>query len=171
MRILFLDIDGVLNSNDYYVQRQELIKAGTYNVEYPLSEFDPKCMKLLDEFCGEYDIKIVISSTWRLLKTIEDLQKIFNHFGHNFEIIDKTPDLRHDAVVRGNEILWWMKQNKELIQNYYDFNNYIILDDDSDMLLWQKDNFIKVDRFVGITPQTIFKMKKILHIFENNLNI
>lgn len=165
MRILFLDIDGVLNSNDFYVQRQELIKAGTYNVEYPLSEFDPKCMKLLDDFCGENDIKIVISSTWRHGKSVEELQKLFNHFGDNFEIIGKTPSLRHDAVVRGNEILWWMKQNEELIQNYYcDFNNYVILDDDSDMLLWQKDNFIKVDRFVGLTPQNIFEMKKILKI-------
>ena len=165
MRIIFLDIDGVLNNNVFYVDRQAQIKAGVYDVKYPLSEFDPKCMGLLDDFCGEFDVKIVITSTWRLGKSVEDLQKMFDHFGNNFEIIDKTPNLRHEAVLRGNEILFWIKENKELLGcSYYDYKDYVILDDDSDMLLWQKDNYIRVDRFVGITPDTIFNVKKILKL-------
>ncbi len=65
-------------------------------------------------------------------------------------------------TLRGNEILQWIKDNEEIVGPYYDFKKYVILDDDSDMLLWQKDNYINCDHWVGMTEKTVFKAKKIL---------
>lgn len=39
----------------------------------------------------------------------------------------------------------------------FEFSDYVIFDDDSDMLLWQKDNFIKIDDYCGLTPSAIYK--------------
>ena len=40
---------------------------------------------------------------------------------------------------------------------------YVILDDDNDMLLGQADNFILVNRYTGLTKRHINKMRKILN--------
>lgn len=42
-------------------------------------------------------------------------------------------------------------------------SKYVILDDDSDMLYWQRNNFILIDRFVGLTMGNVFQAKKILN--------
>ena len=64
---------------------------------------------------------------------------------------------------RGNEIHQWIDDNRESVGPYYQFTEYVILDDDSDMLYWQRNNFLLVDRFVGLTNGTVFQAKKILN--------
>lgn len=167
MRIIFLDIDGVLNHNTFYRERQKKIKDGTWDLVHPYSKLDPDCVNLLGEFCQEYDMSVVISSTWRASRDVKKFNEIFSNYKFPIPVIDITPSAHHKAWVRGNEIHWWMQENEEIIGcRYYQYRDYVILDDDSDMLYWQRNNFLKVDRFVGITPQTIFEMKKILRIFE-----
>jgi hypothetical protein len=168
MRILFLDIDGVLNHNTFYEDRQAKIKSGDWDIEYPKSELDPDCVRMIIEFCKDYDVKVVISSTWRNGRSIEKFNELFAEYGEGMEVIDRTPSYHTKGWVRGNEILWWMEDNEKLIGcRYHQYHDYVILDDDSDMLYWQRDNFILVDRFVGITPQTIFKMKQMLRIHDD----
>lgn len=152
MKILFLDFDGVLNHEQFYVKRHEADFKG-YG-EHPIREFDFNSVKVLNYIIEQTNAKVVISSTWRIGKSIEELQEILNSVGFKGEIIGKTPNLRSvgDFVYRGNEILKWIKDNEEMIgQPYHEFENYVILDDDSDMLYWQKDNFLLVDRWVGLT--------------------
>lgn len=145
MKIIFLDFDGVLNHEQFYSQRKE---HGVY-LGYPLSEIDPQSVQKLNNIIQATGAKVVISSTWRHGRKIEELQKILNYFGFIGEIIDITPDLgKYDFTVRGNEIWEWIKVN---ISDYFNYNQYVILDDDCDMLYYQKDNFIRVDRWVGIT--------------------
>ncbi|MDX1285926.1 MAG: HAD domain-containing protein [Draconibacterium sp.] len=167
MKIIFLDIDGVLNHEQFYINRQEQIFAGKWSITRPFSEIDPKCVNLLSEFCRKNDIKVVISSTWRASRDAEAFNEMFsNEFFEQpaFEVISTTPHLPRWSV-RGNEIRQWIEENENIIGcKYYDYYDYCILDDDGDMLLWQKENFLKVDRFVGITPQTIFEMKKIFRL-------
>lgn len=57
MKIIFLDIDGVLNSEVYYriVDRSKK----------DWSRFDPKAVELIKKLLNEFSAKIVISSTWR----------------------------------------------------------------------------------------------------------
>ena len=162
MKIIFLDIDGVLNHERYYVERQTKIINKEWKIPHPYGEIDPNCVKLLADLSKEYDIKTVVSSTWRLGRSVEELNEILNYHHKGIMVIDKTMSSHGDGWVRGNEILAWIDKNIEGFKTEY--TDYVILDDDSDMLLWQKDNFIKIDRFVGVTPQTIFQIKKILQI-------
>jgi hypothetical protein len=164
IKLLILDIDGVLNHEIFYNKRFDEMKNGTYKeLEYPLSEIDPISVQKISLICEKTNAKIIISSTWRYGRTIEELQKILEFFGFTGEIIDATPILHGDHIVRGNEILKWIKDNQDLVGKYWDYKNYVILDDDSDMLLWQKDNFILVDRYTGITDNDVEKAIEILN--------
>jgi hypothetical protein len=159
--ILFLDIDGVLNSQLLYERRK------SQPTEFPIIDLDPTNIKLLNKLIEETYAKVVISSSWRLGKSVEQLQSHLETAGFVGEIIGKTKDMRYgedsDSILRGNEILCWMKDHPaECGVPYYDYTRYVIFDDDSDMLYWQKDNFIKVDPYCGLTPNNIFHAKKIL---------
>jgi hypothetical protein len=162
MKIIFLDIDGVLNHEVFYKERYEKRKE-SITIDYPYSEIDPKCVSNLNDLCEETFAKVVISSTWRH-SGIDYCKDALEFHGFKGEIIDITPNLRGEDCLRGNEILKWTKDNEELIgERYYNFTNYVILDDDSDMLYWQRNNFILIDRYVGLTMGNIFQAKKILN--------
>lgn len=162
MKIIFLDFDGVLNHEVFYGKRME-IGIDKYPT-YPLSEIDPESVKNLNYIIEKTDAKVVVSSVWRHGRTIQELQNILDQLGFKGEIIDVTPDFRSDNCLRGNEILKWIKSNEELLgKSYADFENYVILDDDSDMLYWQRNNFIHVDRYVGLTITNTFVAIRILN--------
>jgi hypothetical protein len=162
MKIIFLDFDGVLNHEAFYNKRQEI---GIENYPpYPLCEIDPNSIRTLNFIIKETGAKVVVSSTWRHGRTIEELQHILNYHGFEGEIIDVTPSFRDENILRGNEILKWIKDNEKLIgKKYYDYETYVIFDDDTDMLYWQKDNFIHIDRWVGLTFGDAYNTIKILN--------
>jgi hypothetical protein len=160
MKIIFLDIDGVLNHEAFYKERYEKRNDGNA-IEHPYSEIDPKCVDNLNTLITDTNAKIVISSTWRHsgLSYCED---VLGYHGFMGEIIDITPS--SPTRFRGLEILDWVKSNEELIgEPHYNFTEYVILDDDSDMLYWQRNNFLLIDRFVGLTMGDVFRAKKILN--------
>lgn len=157
MKIIFLDIDGVLNHEAFYKERHE-IQCGW---EHPYSEIDPKAVNNLNTLCDETGAKIVISSTWRH-SGLEYCREVLERMGFTGEIIDITPS--SPTRFRGLEILDWVKSNEELIgDRYFNFTEYVILDDDSDMLYWQRNNFLLIDRFVGLTMGDVFRAKRILN--------
>jgi len=93
--------------------------------------------------CEEISAEVVVSSSWRSGKTIEELQEIFDYCGGTFKVISKT---EHLGFERGIEISKWLKDNIKPEThgcNYYDFHKYAIIDDDSDMLLNQRFNFFQ----------------------------
>lgn len=138
------------------------IKLG--GIDYPECEFCPKSIANLNVLIEETGAKVVISSTWRMGKTAAELQVILESVGFIGETIGCTPIYHDKQRIRGCEILGWIKDNKELIgSDYYNFTEYVILDDDSDMLYWQRNNFLLIDRFVGLTMGAVFQAKKILN--------
>ena len=155
MNIIFLDIDGVLNHELWYEKLHTTLSP--YNLSKLTKEekdIDKDKILLLNEFCEETKSKVVISSTWRIGRTIEELKEMFLRIGATFEIIDKTG--KCCSGIRGVEIYNWINKNpeKEI--------NYVIFDDDSDMLLWQRENFFWVDRYCGITSTILYKAKRFL---------
>lgn len=98
-----------------------------------------------------YDLKIVISSTWRLGLTIKHLRKLFKSRGFAYwdHIIGKTPNLRSEKLVRGDEIKNWLDNN--VVKGPYDF---VILDDDSDMSV-VKDHLIQTDSDRGLDYKNV----------------
>lgn len=178
MKIIFLDIDGVLNSNDSVIYFCE--KLGLPNP--PRDEygelFCPFASNLLNKLIKETDAKIVISSTWRLsgLVAMQEMWKFRNMEG---EVIDVTPYLPYIGNIdnwninrscpRGWEIENWLNQrgfryNKYPFDNEdkVDITNHVILDDDCDFMMYQKDNFIHVNNLYGFTKDDYNKAYEIL---------
>ena len=161
MKIIFLDIDGVLNHEAFYRERHQRVMNGE-KINHPYSEIDTKCVDNLNKLIEDTDAKVVISSTWRH-SGIDYCRDVLEYHGFKGEIIDITPNLRGQGCLRGNEILQWIRDNHALVGDYYNFTEYVILDDDSDMLYWQRNNFLLIDRFVGLTMGNVFHAKKILN--------
>ena len=174
MKIIFLDIDGVLNSEKWYQERFDInLKT------YPICEFDPLTIEQLNLLTDKTNAKIVISSTWRMGRTIDELKNIFKKVGIKGEIIGVTPYLTFNdgyGVERGNEIKrwidlncvrWWDKIFDEKEKNIT-LESYVILDDDPDMLLEQKDNFVRTSWRDGLTALHTRKAIKILNTTLNN---
>jgi hypothetical protein len=157
MRIIFLDIDGVLNSENWFRRRFKEVDKYTISADYPYYEFDPLLVKNLNKIIQETDAKVVVSSTWRIGRTKEELQEILNMVGFEGEIIGKTLHLggiKGYTIPRGCEIDYWLKGKKFQRINWdiekqkerldeSEVKNYVILDDDSDMLYNQREHFVK----------------------------
>lgn len=142
--IIFLDIDGVL------------APAGK---SLPRNTLDKDLVQNLNELLQETGAKVVISSTWRKTLDIAELEAIFKAHGFTGEIIGTTPILKEYYTVRGNEIYKWMKDRNIPTSDY---TNYLIIDDDSDMLFWQRNHFLNVDGFVGLNKSRCYIAKRML---------
>jgi hypothetical protein len=131
-KIIFLDIDGVLNV--YCQDRDE------YGCTFH-KHFEDNLKWIIEQT----NAKIVISSTWRT-NGLERLQNMWIVRSLAGEIIDITPPTSHivkigicefyDEVCRGHEIQQWLDENKYV-------GTYCIIDDDNDMLESHKNNFVK----------------------------
>ena len=173
--IVFLDIDGVFNCQLFYSSkqfqnykeakkklRQDVKAKRIERLDYYASQICKERVQWFNKLCEEVNAVVVISSTWRQNKTIEELQEIMDYCGGTFKIIDKTP---YTGYERGTEISKWLQDNIKPEThgcNYYDFHRYVIIDDDSDMLLNQRFNFFQTDSYSGLTPNTCYKIKRFL---------
>jgi hypothetical protein len=184
MKVIFLDIDGVLNSQDWYVYRRDAVEMDSINAQYPFYEFDPRAVERLNRIIRETECKIVVSSSWRSGETIESLQKLFDQVGIIGEVIGLTPhlwctkpyeDMDGYRMPRGCEIDWWLdnhgdfqrinwsKEEQIKYEGKSKVKNYIILDDDSDMLYGQREHFIKTPNPTGLTDELADQAIEILN--------
>ena len=160
MKLIFVDIDGVINGSDFFKKRHQFRKENNLKVEQFPDHVDPATIKRLTRIIEETGAKIVISSTWRKLYSLEELQKGLDGEGLRGEIIGLTPifespDMpegyeRQRMVFRGTEIFAYISKH---FPKWYLKKDYVIIDDDSDMLYWQKDNFVNTDREIGLTDK------------------
>lgn len=150
MKIIFLDIDGVFNSTAWE-------QTDTYrNGSYPTNMFDPNTVSLFNQIINETEAKVVITSTWRLKFSLDELRELFSSVGIQCDVIDVTPNLKEgqNFILRGNEILKWCRDNKAILGvKYIDYTDYAIIDDNSDMLYWQAKNFFQTDSQCGLSPE------------------
>lgn len=146
-KILFLDIDGVLNCNDYYVR-------GTRDAPHPLSEICPLAIDHLNKIVAETGCNIVISSTWRH-SGVDYCINVLKECGFTGMVLGITPHLREEWAERGNEIYKYLLDHKLYKFNSYEVidHDYAILDDDIDMLYMQKDNFFHCHPKTGLTEE------------------
>jgi len=120
MKIIFLDIDGVLNYFDYNME----VDMGSFLY---FNEIDTQKVLLLNEIVRRTKAKVVISSSWRKYYSIEELIEGLNRRGFIGEIIGVTPALYHIGVQRGEEIKHWIDNCG------FNISSMVILDDDNDM--------------------------------------
>lgn len=147
MKLLFLDIDGVLDSETFHHGPKD--KQG-----FPFDRLDIKCLRRIEKIVANTGCQVVISSTWRETWGISDFNDLFKKFNCNIEIYALNPVHRESYKNRGSEIYEYIKNNESILnKKWYEFNDYVILDDDCDMLYYQRNNFIFVDRTVGLTDK------------------
>lgn len=179
-RIIFLDIDGVLNCQLFYQDRaskklmRKAVKKGNISGEdYHASQLCKERISWLNGLCERTGAQVVISSTWRS-SGLEYCKKALSDNGATFDIIDVTPWLKHEGCVRGNEIYHWIEKNSVALFGIpsHEYRSYVIIDDDSDMLLWQAAHFFQTDNYSGLTPNTVYKIERFFtgKAFQNVLN-
>ena len=155
MKVIFLDFDGVITT-----------VASKWHL-------DTDKMLLVKRICDETSAKIVISSSWRRF-TLEDT---FNMLSEYEQSGKEVPFILRDYVIgitahmyafkegnvhahydlpRGCEISRYLTEHK-------DISKYVILDDDTDMLLEQAPYFINTNMGLGISEQDIEKAIEILN--------
>jgi hypothetical protein len=154
-RVLFLDIDGVVCT-----LRSHLAYTGP---KHRYQEWDATLCASLYRLCSNTDIRLVISSSWRLgvkdpLRESRDSSLVDCLCKHRLVTCIRypnwaTPDLGHLDTGRGHEIEAYLKANP-------DINDYRILDDDSDFLDHQIPYLIKTDAEDGITARQILALYK-----------
>ena len=124
MKVIFLDIDGVMNNNPFIVKTQHEEGFQAY-----MSKFDPGCVKNLNRILDAVpDAKIVVSSSWRLhYKTNSSLRRLLMENGIDAgRFVGVTPKRGVHPEARGNEIELWLREH-DIVESL------VILDDDSDM--------------------------------------
>lgn len=161
-KIIFLDVDGVLNSNFWNDSHQRELSDGTL--------IDKDKVILLGELVKNTGAKIVLHSGWRFwfddkmeplriesAKLAEMLQEC------GMKIFDVTPDLATEEIIRtkkfslvkANEILRWLALHEGV-------DKWIVIDDldlHNELILQHQ---IKPNQTVGLTKQDIEKAEKML---------
>jgi hypothetical protein len=165
-KLVFLDIDGVLNSEIFYREKSQSERYK--EVGLPLCDIDPRGIKELNKIVQETGAKIVISSTWRKGETIESIQKILDSAGFKGKVIGLTPVLQYkgssQTVPRGCEIHHWLGKYRDKLELPWNkIVKYVIIDDDSDMLWWQRENMFIVDGYCGLTINSAYKIINFLN--------
>ncbi len=132
MKILFLDVDGVLNSKESCTKNNELFAL------------DPYMCLLVARICEATGAEIVLSSSWRLAdESREEIKKrVFPVF------IDMTDDLR-GRTDRGCEVQAWIDKHPEI-------EKYAILDDNPDF--HPEQPLFRTDWEVGLTDEIAAKV-------------
>lgn len=158
MKVIFLDIDGVLNTN--YLP--EVIHEFS-GIKIGFNQLNKETIKNLNTVTDITGAKIVISSSWRLgcatPERFEVLKDFINSHGVTGEIIGRTPvgSEYADPVStlmmskpRGQEIQMWLDQHPEV-------TCFVIVDDMSDME-HLTPHLAQTDFETGLTDRVSVKM-------------
>lgn len=118
MKALFLDIDGVCNSEESL--KRQYLRDGKPTI----LEIDPEMAFMVGKIILDTDCKLVISSSWRNWPDgMEQIKQAVYH-----DIYGKTGNSKDGF--RGKEVRQYLKEHPEI-------THYAILDDDSDFFKYQ----------------------------------
>ena len=148
MKVIFLDIDGVL------VTRNSIKYQYLNFPDEPNIRFSKKAVKNLNKLVRLTKAKIVISSTWRLFHSLEKLQNIFEEQKIEGEIISTTSVEKatvEEDIPRGQKIADWLEQYPKVKQ-------YVIIDDDvqADCIQFHPYNCVETSYKRGFAPEDRF---------------
>lgn len=137
MKILFLDVDGVLNT---YRTKE---RVGSWR------GLDPVLVsRLINWLVENSEVKVVLSSTWR---TTENLTEALRSAGVSW--IGETPLV---GLRRGQEIDLWLKHNPGV-------THFAILDDISDVTP-HTGNLVRTSEEFGVQDRHLRKIESLLDL-------
>lgn len=150
-RVLFLDVDGVLNHRAIFVPS----RTGG-----PLC---PDCIGLLRDVVRRTACRVVLSSTWRKLEHhVAQLEAAggFPARHDDWRTIDLPVEMVDGLIrnvhKRGDEIAEWLSRHPEV-------DRYAIVDDDDDMLPEQLRFFVRTSFETGLRPEHADALVSILN--------
>lgn len=151
MKIIFLDIDGVI-AIDF--EEKSIPRNLSFHIPYM---FTAQCVSYLNRILYATKAEIVLSSSWRLsywdnIKQIFQLNNIYKY------PIDKTPKIKYDEKYnqRGDEINLYLHRHPEI-------EKYVILDDDNDFdRIKNKECLFLTETDIGLTSSITDKIIKYL---------
>jgi len=150
MYVIFLDIDGVLRTYESDFLWSE--KLGQPIPELYKRHFSPDALENLNYITLLTGAKIVITSTWRLFYTLDELKFLFKQRGFRGDIIGVTNILD----TRGEEIVEWLNDHK--------IDNFVVIDDSIKDIV-NRIPFVKVikcDPLKGLNDEIFDKVIEIL---------
>lgn len=135
---IFLDIDGVLRTHKSDLEWSQILGVPIPESVYD-RRFDRKIVSYINEVAGYTRAKIVVTSTWRVKHSLEELRQIFRDNGISAEIVGKT-DI---GLNRGEEIEQYISDNE--------IESYVVIDDQVKDILRciPKERVIKADPLIG----------------------
>lgn len=172
MKILFLDMDGVVNSHESFhlnhvarlEEREKRGEGAEFAPEFcfPMGHIHAPLVARLNRIIAATNCQIVISSAWRIGHSPIEIGGYLAKKGFEYasKIIDRTGQ---DSInARGGEIQTWLDEHPEVTQ-------YVILDDDSEDIIGSyttkhhHDNFVKIDGWWGLQDPDVEKAINILN--------
>ena len=164
-KVIFLDIDGVLNTER---QHNRCVEAGLAYVDNFGYAFDPVSVANLKKIVDEAGADIVISSSWKFWG-LSTMQKLWVNRELPGKLIDVTPNNVSDEMLlsvdldlmelpagKGSEIKEWLETKGQQV------THYAILDDFPDMLPEQQSHFVQTDPIIGVTVEDANEIIRIL---------
>jgi hypothetical protein len=141
--IIFLDIDGVLNSTEWSESRplRDFIPPRLAQQAFDEERIDLNCVELLRTVVQLTGARLVMTSTWRRRIGVSEFVRLFALYGWNeAPVIGVTP--RIAGLIRGDEVEAWLSNNDYA-------GPYVCVDDDDDFRIGQP--LIQTNREVGMT--------------------
>lgn len=150
MKVIFLDFDGVLNSQGSFVLEDRIRKDNVRRQGVKGKVNESLCHVCTSNFqlvLDQYpEAKVVLSTTWRTMFSIEWLkEKLASYHVDSSRVIGVTP--QHWGDRRGQEIQDWLDEHPEV-------KHYIVIDDnDWGISPLHGDRFVKTTWESGMTFQ------------------
>lgn len=136
MYVIFLDIDGVLNSRSFLAEGVPR--------RWPDEHLDPAKIHLLNQIIAQTGAVCVLSSIWRLHAPLPLLQRLLETFGFQGKILDYTSTEKRGP--RGYEIRDWLAQHPEV-------ERFVALDDDAWDMKAVEAGFVHTTWETGLQPE------------------
>lgn len=150
MKIIFLDVDGVLNYLDEWSRQPD---RGTYVLA-------PECVTKLIALVEVTGAQVVLSSTWR------SHQDHVDYLIEQGALPNRHPDGSTGWTKRGSNFRGWDIQ--EWLDRHPEVTEYVILDDNSDMLDSQLPHFVQTSfEGKGFDTEHLAKAVEILNRNDN----
>lgn len=157
MKVIFLDIDGVMNCENWItsIPKQDVLRLRSINGYNVGSIFYPLSVLVLNEVIEETGAKIVISSCWRadFSYNVDNARDLFKLNGVKGDIIDFTPSINS---IRGEEIQAWL-------DSHNDIESIVIIDDETYDIRELRKYTVKTSWRDGLRMRNKSKILKMLN--------
>lgn len=166
MNVIFLDIDGVLNSEEFERKNPNVPRARS---------ICKKAVKRLNWLCNAGDAVVVISSSWRKLFDLRSIYSVLRDHGFTGLIVGKTPDFarrsraefeelyrRAGNFERGHEIVEWIRAWPLDGPTDPDRVEHFVVLDDGDDMTEVREHHVHINPAVGLQWADCYNARTVL---------